>query len=228
MTKRSYDQQVTTIGDDNLPKETFYNLPEEKIKRIEKAAIQEFKEYSFDVSSINRIVEDSGISKGSFYQYFEDKKDLYKHIMNYIIERKLDYMSPVMRNPFNYDFFTLIREMYKSGLNFARENPELLQIGNKLISDPTHPIYDEVLEDNKGRSDEVFELLLQSAVEKGEIRKDIDIKMVAFLLTTLNVSIVDYYSKITNKREYNKEMLEIIEKFLEFVQYGISTKGEKK
>ncbi len=211
-----------------MPKDTFYNLPEEKVKRIEKAAILEFKEYSFDASSINRIVDSSGISKGSFYQYFEDKKDLYKHIINCIVERKLDYMSDIMKNPFSYDFFTLIREMYKSGLNFARENPELLEIGNKLIADPSHMIYKEIIQENKVKSDEVFELLLQKAMERGEIRKDIDIKMISFLLTTLNISIVDYYFLITDKREYNEEMLEIIEKFLEFVQYGISPKGELK
>lgn len=227
MTKRSYDLLVI-MEVNQLPKETFYNLPKEKVKRIEKAAIKEFKEYSFDVSSINRIVQNSGISKGSFYQYFEDKKDLYKHIMSHIVERKLNYMSNIMANPFNYDFFTLIREMYKSGLNFARENPDLVEIGNKLIGDPSHTIYKEIIEENKGKSDEVFELLLEKAMERGEIRKDLDIKMVAFLLTTLNVSIVDYYFMITDKREYNEEMMEIIEKFLDFVQYGISTKGEKK
>ncbi|MPW26106.1 TetR family transcriptional regulator [Alkalibaculum sp. M08DMB] len=205
-----------------MPKETFYNLPEEKRKKIEDAAIQEFKDYSFDTSSINRIVESSGISKGSFYQYFDDKKDLYKHIISIIVEKKIKYMSPVMMNPFNHNFYTLMREIYKSGLSFAMENPQLLEIGNKLIADTTHPIYIEIIDDNKGKSDEMFELLLKNAMERGEIRENLDLKMISYILSSLNLSIVDYYTKLTNKREYNEEMMVVVEKFLDFVQYGIS------
>ncbi|MFZ7134263.1 MAG: TetR/AcrR family transcriptional regulator [Eubacteriales bacterium] len=208
-----------------MPKETFYNLLDEKRKRIENAAFQEFQDYSYDASSINRIVENSGISKGSFYQYFEDKKDVYKHIMSIIVEKKLQYMSPVMMNPFKHDFFTLIREIYKSGLSFAIENRNFTKIGNKLIADPSHPIYDEVLQDNKGKSDEIFELLLKNAMERGEIREGLDVKMIAYLLTTLNISIVDYYTKLTDRREYSEDMMEFIEKFIDFMQYGIANQG---
>lgn len=207
-----------------MPKDTFFNLPEEKRQRIEEVAIQEFKDYSFDSSSINRIVENSEISKGSFYQYFHDKKDLYKHIMNIIVGKKLQYMSPVMMNPFNHDFFTLIREIYKSGLNFAVENPDLLAIGNRLIADPNHEIYKEILDENKDKSHEVFEMLLSNAIKRGDIRKNLDIKMISYLLTSINISIVDYYMEVTNKREYSEEMMEVIEKFIDFIQYGISKK----
>ena len=59
-----------------MPKETFLNLPEEKRNRILDAAIQEFAANPYDVASISNIVRKVGIAKGSFYQYFEDKKDL--------------------------------------------------------------------------------------------------------------------------------------------------------
>lgn len=221
MTKESYDYKVTK-GGTTLPKETFYNLLEEKRIKIENAAIQEFRNYSYDASSINRIVVNSEISKGSFYQYFEDKKDIYKHIISMIVEKKHLYMSPVMMNPFNHDIFTLIREMYKSGLQFAMEHPQLLEIGNKFIANPNHPIYDEVLQDNKGKSDEIFELLLKNAMEIGELREGLDLKMIAYLLTTLNISIVDYYTKIADKREYSEAMMAIVERFIDFIQYGIA------
>ena len=208
-----------------MPRETFYNLPDEKRKRIEAAAIQEFKEYSYDTSSINRIVENSEISKGSFYQYFEDKKDLYKHIISIIAEKKLEYMSPILMNPFKHDIFTLIREMYKSGLSFAMDNPDLLEIGNKLIAIPSNPIYNEILKENKGKSDEVFELLLKNSMERGEIRENLDIKMVAFILTSLNISVVDYYLKESEKKEYGQDMINEIEKVIDIMQYGLAKVG---
>ena len=53
-----------------MPKQTFLNLPEEKRNTIINIAIEEFAEYGLENASTNRIVAKSGISKGSFYQYF--------------------------------------------------------------------------------------------------------------------------------------------------------------
>ena len=60
-----------------MPKETFFNLPEVKRGAILDAALEEFAAYPYDQASVNRIVARAGIPKGSFYQYFENKKDLY-------------------------------------------------------------------------------------------------------------------------------------------------------
>ena len=57
--------------------QTFLNLPEEKRVRILQSAVDEFIRLPYDRTSINRIVENAGIPKGSFYQYFDGKDDLY-------------------------------------------------------------------------------------------------------------------------------------------------------
>lgn len=59
-----------------MPKETFLNLPEEKKKKIIKAAQDEFERVPLEQASIKNIVENAGIARGSFYQYFESKEDL--------------------------------------------------------------------------------------------------------------------------------------------------------
>ena len=57
-------------------KQTYYNLPSDKRERIMKAIVKETESKSYDKISINKIVKDAGISRGSFYQYFDDKWDL--------------------------------------------------------------------------------------------------------------------------------------------------------
>lgn len=57
--------------------QTFLNLPEEKRVRILQSAVDEFIRLPYERTSINRIVENAGIPKGSFYQYFDGKDDLY-------------------------------------------------------------------------------------------------------------------------------------------------------
>lgn len=64
-----------------MPTNTFTALPAAKKQRLLRAAWQEFSQYSFADSSINRIVHAAGISRGSFYQYFADKDDLFSLLL---------------------------------------------------------------------------------------------------------------------------------------------------
>ncbi len=92
-----------------MPKETFLNLPQEKRELIENVAVHEFAEYGYDLASVNRIVAAAEIAKGSFYQYFEDKKDLFMFLMDQIVQKKIAYLSPIAFEPQAHDFFTLLR-----------------------------------------------------------------------------------------------------------------------
>ena len=53
-----------------MPKQTFYKLPQEKQERILAAAKREFTQVRYSDASINQIIRDAGIPRGSFYQYF--------------------------------------------------------------------------------------------------------------------------------------------------------------
>lgn len=60
-----------------MPTKTFFNLSEEKKQRLLDAALKEFSRVPVSEASINNIVKTAGIARGSFYQYFNDKEDLY-------------------------------------------------------------------------------------------------------------------------------------------------------
>lgn len=204
----------------SLPKDTFYNLSEEKRNKIIDSIISEFENNSYENASINRIVSNAGISKGSLYQYFNDKKDLYRYVINLIVEEKMKYITPVMKNPDKHDFFTLIRDMYKSGLEFAKDNPRYLNIGNVLLSDVNSPLYQEIIKGNIGKSNEIFEYLIQQGIDRGEIRENINIKLIAHLISDMNVSIVEYYRKNVSK-DWDEGIFIILDELLDFLKRGI-------
>lgn len=64
-----------------MPTDTFFRLPEEKRQRLMDSAWDEFTTVRFSDASINKIIRSAGIPRGSFYQYFTDKDDLFSYLV---------------------------------------------------------------------------------------------------------------------------------------------------
>ncbi len=203
-----------------MPKDTFFNLPEEKRALIRQVAIEEFAGHPFEKASINRIVARAGIAKGSFYQYFENKQDLYLYLLKEIGDEKLDYLAPVMRNADQHDFFTLLRELYLGGIRFAKERPEYAEIGKKLLASKGTPIYEKVVQHNMPAAYKLFETFLERAIRRGEVRADIDVKMLAFLIASMSTLVTEYYIEHV-ARDFDETMLATVEQFIDFLRHGI-------
>ena len=102
-----------------MPTETFFYLPKEKQKRILDAAAQEFSRVGLNEASIAKVIKEAAISRGSFYQYFTDKEDLYyfyfrtlrsdnhRYLIQAIAEREGDLFAGME----DY-FFRLIPEIF--------------------------------------------------------------------------------------------------------------------
>ncbi|HEX3077081.1 MAG TPA: TetR/AcrR family transcriptional regulator [Lachnospiraceae bacterium] len=73
-----------------MPKQTFFNLDLSKQQNIIYSSIQEFTGKGFVNGSIASISKEAVVSKGSLYQYFNDKKELYLYIV--------DYTSSILNN----------------------------------------------------------------------------------------------------------------------------------
>jgi AcrR family transcriptional regulator len=81
----------------NMPKQTFFNLPEEKKHIILRAARLEFSRVSFEEAAIANIIKTAKIPRGSFYQYFENKEDLFifmmKNMGKKVAQKTEDYLK---------------------------------------------------------------------------------------------------------------------------------------
>lgn len=64
-----------------MPTSTFFNLPPPKREKLLRAAVAEFARRPCGEVSINRIIQLAEIPRGSFYQYFSDKTDLFRHVL---------------------------------------------------------------------------------------------------------------------------------------------------
>ena len=78
-------------------RETFRRLPEEKRTRFLEAAWAEFNRVSIAEVSINQIVQKAGIPRGSFYQYFGDKNDLFTYLLESVGDHYISEYRKVLQ-----------------------------------------------------------------------------------------------------------------------------------
>lgn len=91
-----------------MPTQTFFRLPDKKRERLTEAAWSEFTAMRYDEVSINRIVHAAQIPRGSFYQYFEDKKDLFFYLLSSLREEFFALVDEAMRETKNNPFDMLL------------------------------------------------------------------------------------------------------------------------
>ncbi len=117
-----------------MPKSTFYNLNEEKREKIKKALKNEFTKHTFEKASISNIIEEANIPRGSFYQYFEDKEDALKYIIeDFLNDEKEKIKELLTQNEGDIFLTTLDLYSYFVDKNYHEAEVQLFQnIINKL------------------------------------------------------------------------------------------------
>lgn len=101
-----------------MPKETFRKLSKEKQDKLLNAAIIEFSRVPYEEASINRIIESAGISRGSFYMYFNDKEDIYHYILC-TDRKKLEKRIIKSLDDNNGDFLLAWENIYEEILKYC-------------------------------------------------------------------------------------------------------------
>jgi len=103
-----------------MPKQTFFNLPEEKKQNLIAAAEIEFSKVPLMKASVANIIKIAGIPRGSFYQYFENIEDLYMYLLEQETDKKKEEFISLLKKHHG-DIIETVTEMYE---NFLVEMPD--------------------------------------------------------------------------------------------------------
>ena len=221
MTFGSYDPVVIS-----MPKQTFLNLPMEKRDLIINVAIDEFVEFGLENASTNRIVANSGISKGSFYQYFEDKQDVFMYLLSILEQEKLAFFEGKRPSNSNMDTFEYFRWMIKTGMEFNSANPRMTQaVSRVLLGDGMY--YGKIFADYRQKTIRALRMMIEQAIERGEVDPSVDVELAVMVMETWSNAISTY---ILNEGMKQKDIMiwvrspetqETIDKLLYVMEYGL-------
>lgn len=168
-----------------MPKPTFFNLPDDKRQRITDLAIEEFSSHPYRQASLSRVVSRAGIAKGSMYQYFENKLDLYEWLVVDELERRRQAWLEACPPAAGTGLFAELERRARSQLGFLLAHPRLA----RLAESAREPTIDPELRSLHARlrDAEIDELIaqLRAARERGEVRAELELRPLAHMLDAL-------------------------------------------
>lgn len=175
-----------------MPKETFFNLPDDKRNLIINAAMEEFSKAGYNTASINQICRNSAIPKGSFYQYFTDKLDLYVYIMTLAIEEKIRFFSAAIMEFHNLTLLDQFRLLFIKGVEFAKKHPQYAALGEQFSKENDETAKLAVIKEGNRQSETLFIQMINNAKATGEIDSKVDTSALSLLLQSLNSAVNQY------------------------------------
>ena len=196
-----------------MPKKTFINLNSEKKQKIEQAIEKEFSNTSFEKASISNIVEYAQIPRGSFYQYFEDKEDAIKYILQKYMKREKEIMKEfLLKN--RGDIFETSIDIYEYLTNKSKEEDKLNLYKNVL---------DELKKNNINIFQEEKECKIDDSIniEMLDIKNQDDIKYIMRIISTITRTIS---IEVISKKMTKEKGKDILKNELEILRRGMLKK----
>ncbi len=154
-------------------------------EKILQSAVQLFLGEGYEATSVNDICKHAGVSKGSFYHYFETKQVLFLSLMENWSSR---VMQSVLGEPITEDSNAkdvLIQMPYQFNMAFAavpRGFPMLVDFWRQAMADPA--IWKTAVEPYRYFMG-FFMRIIEAGQQDGSIRKDIDSEILARLLVAV-------------------------------------------
>lgn len=189
-------------------KQTFYNLPDYKRQRVINAVVDEFANAESDKVSINHIVQNAEISRGSFYQYFDDKLDLVEVLIRSFIDKSIDDVRRAIVSS-DGDIFYTFECMYDVIIRFSEDEKQKRVLKN-LISNVranNNLVSDYIIKRYKG-IDSLINITDEFSRKGFRFKSDEDMILLQQILTSvLKNAIYNYYVFDADAEETKKRYL---------------------
>lgn len=202
-----------------------------KKQAILDAAMDEFSRYDFDQASVNRIIEGSETSKGTFYHYFPSKEELYLELIRLVAEEKVRYLSvnrpeiPEQKTP---SIWNLLKGQMDQSLYFGLENPKMAAFAAKAANEPNSIMKKKTEEVIGYSAKELLIRLLDEEIAKGGIREDLPLTFVRDIFSYMITHFNDFlhHSGVPVQLDHRDQILAYICNYLDFMEKGLNSRSD--
>lgn len=181
---------------------------------IEKTA-PVFNAKGFAGTSIQDLMEATGLSKGSIYGNFDNKDDVALAAFDHNFGKVISYLKEKVQAKENaVDRLLVYPAVYRNylGAPFLRSGCPLLNTA--VEADDTHPLLKEKAADALAFMKEAVIRQVKRGIERKEIRKDANPTEVAVLIITMIEGAI-MQAKLTNRNTELRIAMEFLENYIE-------------
>ena len=169
---------------------TFTNLPPDRQEAVVMASAEEFALKDYESASLSEIIKRIGIAKGSFYRYFDSKLSLYRYVLNYALQLRLQHEGQILNAPID-DFFEALVQNFQAKLAFDLKYPLFAALSYKVLQEQ----HEEVRPTQQELKRQIFDVLkgmLKEQQGRGLVRNDLDLDLMAHSIFHLQAGMYDY------------------------------------
>lgn len=186
--------------------------------RIFEAALREFATRSYEEASLNAILANAAVSKGSFYYRFKDKFSLYLFVLKEAKRRKWEFIKAELAGAETAAaLLNSLLAQARAGLNFARRHPELHRLGRNFAAERGTELYETALRE-LGSSDESG---LAEAIERACRRGEFDGLFPPAFLQRLLPLLLESFDRLSESELPDSQLLEDFELLVTFIRRGL-------
>ncbi len=208
-------------------KPTFNNISEEKRIKILSVAINEFAYNGFENANINTIAKKAQVSVGSLYKYFDTKTDLFLTSVNYGIQNLEAVMESVIVS--DEPIMKKLEKLIRIAIGYSRKDEVLIKLYNIVTSESNSDLAKKIATEMESLTCAAYKRVIAEGQAEGEIRKDIDPGMAAYLVDNILMNIqftyaCDYYKErykiYCGENIFEKDEF-VLENILRFVEAAL-------
>ncbi len=190
----------------------------DKRRQILTAATKAFAAHGFHQAKIADIAAAAGVGKGTVYEYFSSKRDLFRQLLEHTFNAYLEFLEKISQEEMKLEPF--LRRLLKGSLGYFWEQREIVRV---ILNDPP-PV------DNKTQAliyqarENIMERLgsyFLAAIDQGEMRP-LSPRLLAAMLTGLTAAI----SHQLLDADWELDLEDTIDEIIEFMMHGVAVKPE--
>jgi len=195
-------------------------LKKNKREKILKAAISSFAQKGYHDTSISKIINKAGIARGTFYLYFENKRQIFDSILeNLIVEidrciKKIE-IGKERQNPLEQ-----LKDNLRRIFTLFVENPELSRILLRHAAGLDKESDQKITEFYNNIADKIEDALKLGI--KMELIRDCNPRITSFLILG---SIKELIEHVTLTMKNKSDINPVIDEILNFGLHGLKNPG---
>lgn len=195
----------------------------ERKKELLDAALNEFTMKNYENASLNTIIKNAGISKGTFYYHFQDKQALYLYLLENANKAKWEFMNrQIKENNTDFqekDIFEGFKIQAQLGMEFATLFPKYHRLSMMFANEKDNQIY----EDAKRVLGLTAEVMMDEMVQKAIKNGDFDSRFSKdFILKVMNFLFLNFNEIFGTEEDFKLEkMVQNLNNYMDFMKNGL-------